>query len=158
MANSFHCASTFLRPRWLNLSKPFCVLMLAKTGSITLILCPYICFPRSLSTRACIQPNTFFAPLTMKDAGIKQYDGISPVIERSGKKYPTHWQYRRPKFLLQTFVEWAGQPIRFSFWAKACFYKVANIKWPGENAHARQRNQVFRKLAKTRFKPVGICD
>jgi len=47
--------------------------------------------------------------------------GIAPVLERSGQKSWTHWRYSCPKFLRQTFVEWAGQSVRFSFWAKAYY-------------------------------------
>ena len=52
---------------------------------------------------------------------ILQYAGIAPVIERSGQKCWTHWRYSCPKFLRQSFVEWAGQSIRFSFWASAYY-------------------------------------
>lgn len=55
-------------------------------------------------------------------AEIQKYAGVAPVIERSGQKTWTHWRYSCPKFLRQTFVEWAGQSVRFSFWAKA-FYQ-----------------------------------
>ncbi|VAW77886.1 Mobile element protein [hydrothermal vent metagenome] len=44
--------------------------------------------------------------------------GIAPVLERSGKKCWVHWRYSCPVFLRQTFVEWANQSIRYSFWAK----------------------------------------
>ena len=54
-------------------------------------------------------------------AELQMYTGVSPVIERSGQKSWTHWRYSCPKFLRQTFVEWAGQSVRFSFWAKAYY-------------------------------------
>ena len=54
-------------------------------------------------------------------ADMQKYAGIAPVIERSGKKSWTHWRYSCPKFLRQTFVEWAGQTVRFSYWAKAYY-------------------------------------
>jgi len=44
--------------------------------------------------------------------------GVAPVLERSGKKSWVHWRYSCPVFLRQTFVEWANQTIRYSFWAK----------------------------------------
>lgn len=50
---------------------------------------------------------------------VQKFGGISPVIERSGKKMWTHWRYSCPTFIRQTFVEWAGQSIRYSFWARA---------------------------------------
>ncbi len=52
---------------------------------------------------------------------IQKYAGIAPVIEQSGQKKWTHWRYSCPKFLRQTFVEWAGQSIRYSFWARAYY-------------------------------------
>jgi transposase len=56
-----------------------------------------------------------------------QYSGIAPVTERSGNKSWVHWRYSCPKFLRQTFVEWANESIRFSFWAKA-FYQQQREK------------------------------
>jgi transposase len=50
-----------------------------------------------------------------------RYAGIAPVTERSGKQCWVHWRYSCPKFLRQTFVEWANESRRYSFWAGA-FY------------------------------------
>jgi transposase len=52
---------------------------------------------------------------------LQQYAGIAPVMERSGKQSWVHWRYQCPKFLRQTFVEWASESIRFSFWARAYY-------------------------------------
>ncbi|MCB1798977.1 MAG: IS110 family transposase [Gammaproteobacteria bacterium] len=52
-----------------------------------------------------------------------RYAGIAPVTERSGNKSWVHWRYSCPRFLRQTFVEWANESIRFSFWARA-FYQL----------------------------------
>lgn len=52
---------------------------------------------------------------------LQQYAGVAPVLERSGQKSWIHWRYSCPKFLRQTFVEWAGQSVRFSYWAKAYY-------------------------------------
>ena len=55
-----------------------------------------------------------------KDAtDIQKYAGVAPVLERSGQKSWTHWRYSCPKYLRQTFVEWAGQTLKQSFWARA---------------------------------------
>ena len=48
---------------------------------------------------------------------IIRYSGIAPVKEKSGKKEWVHWRYSCPKFLRQTFVEWANHSRSFSFWA-----------------------------------------
>ena len=52
---------------------------------------------------------------------LQKYAGIAPVMERSGKKSWVHWRYQCPKFVRQTFVEWAAMSIRFSFWARAYY-------------------------------------
>lgn len=69
-------------------------------------------------------------------AELQKYAGIAPVIERSGKKSWTHWRYSCPKFLRQTFIEWAGLSVRFSFWAKA-FYQQQIEKGKPHNTAIR---------------------
>ena len=53
--------------------------------------------------------------------------GIAPVIERSGKSCWVRWRYFCPKFLRQTFHEYAGESIAHSFWAKA-YYESQRAK------------------------------
>ena len=53
--------------------------------------------------------------------------GIAPVIERSGKSCWVRWRYFCPKFLRQTFHEYAGESILHSFWAKA-YYESQRAK------------------------------
>ncbi len=55
------------------------------------------------------------------------YAGIAPVTERSGNQSWVHWRYSCPKFLRQSFIEWASQTIRYSFWAQA-FYRTQREK------------------------------
>lgn len=69
-------------------------------------------------------------------ADLQKYAGIAPVVERSGQKSWTHWRYSCPKFLRQTFVEWAGQSVRFSFWANA-FYRAQIEKGKPHNTAIR---------------------
>lgn len=52
---------------------------------------------------------------------IQMYSGVAPVLERSGNKSWVHWRYCAPSFLRQTFVEWAGESVRYSFWANAYY-------------------------------------
>jgi len=52
---------------------------------------------------------------------LQKYAGIAPVTERSGKKQWVHWRWQCPKFLRQTFIEWAGQTVNKSFWAGAYY-------------------------------------
>jgi transposase len=54
-------------------------------------------------------------------AELQKYAGIAPVTERSGKKAWVHWRLQCPKFLRQTFVEWAAASIRHSFWARVYY-------------------------------------
>ncbi len=77
---------------------------------------------------------------------LQKYAGVAPVIEQSGQKSWTHWRYSCPKFLRQTFVEWAGQSVRFSFWAKAYYEQ--------QIAKGKPHNTVIRSLA---FKWIRIA-
>jgi len=50
---------------------------------------------------------------------LQKYAGIAPVTERSGNKTWVHWRWQCPTCLRQTFVEWAAESMRHSFWARA---------------------------------------
>jgi len=76
---------------------------------------------------------------------VQKYVGIAPVTERSGKKEWIHWRYSCPKFLRQTFVEWAGQSVRYSFWAKAYYQQ--------QQSKGKPHNTIIRALA---FKWIRI--
>ena len=67
---------------------------------------------------------------------MQQYAGIAPVMERSGKQSWVHWRCQCPKFLRQTFVEWATGSIRFSFWARA-YYEQQRAKGASHQAAVR---------------------
>jgi transposase len=67
---------------------------------------------------------------------LQKYSGIAPVTERSGKKSWVHWRWQCPKFLRQTFVEWAGQTINKSFWAGA-YYRQQRAKGSSHQAAVR---------------------
>lgn len=54
-------------------------------------------------------------------AALQKYAGVAPVVERSGNKSWVHWRYACPSFLRQTFIEWVGQTVTRSFWAKAYY-------------------------------------
>jgi Transposase IS116/IS110/IS902 family len=51
-------------------------------------------------------------------AELPKYAGIAPVTARRGKKSWVHWRLQGPTFLRQTFVEWAAESTRHSFWAQ----------------------------------------
>ena len=67
---------------------------------------------------------------------LQKYSGIAPVTERSGKKSWVHWRWQCPKFLRQTFVEWAAQTINRSFWAGA-YYRQQRAKGSSHQAAVR---------------------
>lgn len=72
---------------------------------------------------------------------LQKYSGIAPVTERSGKKIWVHWRWECPKFLRQTFVEWAAQTITRSFWAGA-YYRQQRAK--GSSHHMAVRALAFK--------------
>ncbi len=76
---------------------------------------------------------------------VARLSGIAPVLERSGKKQWVHWRYSCPRFLRQSFVEWAGVTPRYCFWAKAFYDK--------QRALGKSHQAVIRALA---FKWIRI--
>ncbi|HSF30777.1 MAG TPA: IS110 family transposase [Candidatus Tectomicrobia bacterium] len=69
-------------------------------------------------------------------AEFQKYAGIAPVTERSGKKAWVHWRLQCPTFLRQTFVEWAAESIRHSFWARV-YYQQQRDKGKAHQAAVR---------------------
>jgi transposase len=62
--------------------------------------------------------------------------GVAPVLERSGKQQWIRWRYFCPKFLRQSFHEYAAESIHHSFWAKA-YYNMQRLKGKGHHAAVR---------------------
>ena len=62
--------------------------------------------------------------------------GIAPVIERSGKSCRVRWRYFCPKFLRQSFHEYAGESVRHSFWARA-YYEQQRARGKSHQAATR---------------------
>ena len=52
---------------------------------------------------------------------IQKFSGIAPVTESSGKKHWVHWRLACPKFLRQTFHEFADCSRKKSLWARAYY-------------------------------------
>jgi transposase len=67
--------------------------------------------------------------------------GVAPVMERSGQSCWVRWGYFCPKFLRQTFHEYAGESIRHSFWARA-YYEQQRAR--GKSHHAAVRALAFK--------------
>jgi transposase len=72
---------------------------------------------------------------------IQCYSGIAPVTVKSGKKKTVHHRWACPKFLKQTFYEYAGISVRKSRWAKA-FYEMKLQE--GHSTHVAQRALAFK--------------
>jgi transposase len=62
--------------------------------------------------------------------------GIAPVIERSGQSTWVRWRYFCPKFMRQSFHEYAGESVKHSFWARA-YYEQQIAKGKNRQAAAR---------------------
>jgi len=69
-------------------------------------------------------------------AQLQRCSGTAPVTERSGQKTWVHWRWKCPKFLRQTFVEWAAQTINKSAWAGA-YYRQQRAKGSSHQAAVR---------------------
>src|SRR5215831_4087532 len=67
---------------------------------------------------------------------LQKYAGIAPVTERSGKQSWVHWRLQCQTFLRQTFVEWAAESTRHSFWAQV-YYQQQRDKGKAHQAAVR---------------------
>ncbi len=67
---------------------------------------------------------------------VQAYSGIAPVMERSGKKKWVHFRWAAPKYLRQSFHEWAGRSITQSQWARA-YYEQQRQRGKGHHAVVR---------------------
>jgi transposase len=72
---------------------------------------------------------------------LQKYGGLAPVVERSGRQAWVHWRWHAPRFLRQTFVEWAGQTVVYSAWAKE-YYQ--HMKAKGKSHHVILRALAFK--------------
>ena len=67
--------------------------------------------------------------------------GIAPVMERSGQSTWVRWRYFCPKFMRQSFHEYAGESVKHSFWARA-YYEQQIAK--GKNRQAAVRALAYK--------------
>jgi hypothetical protein len=72
---------------------------------------------------------------------LQQYSGIAPVTERSGKHCWIHARWGFPKFLHQTFHEFAQASIPHSAWARAFYHQQRER---GAGHHQAIRSLAFR--------------
>jgi transposase len=76
-------------------------------------------------------------------SALQCYAGIAPVTESSGKQKWVHWRWACPKFLRQTFHEWAWLSTRKSVWART-FYDQQRER--SKSHHSAVRALAFKWL------------
>jgi transposase len=74
-------------------------------------------------------------------ASMQKYSGVAPVREKSGGQVWIHWRWQAPKFLRQTFIEWAGQTVTYCKWANAYYHQQRRR---GKDHHAVLRALAFK--------------
>jgi transposase len=74
-------------------------------------------------------------------SSLQKFSGIAPVREKSGSRQWVHWRWNAPKFLRQSFHEWAGQTVVWSSWAKEYYQRQ---KKGGKGHHAILRALAFK--------------
>jgi transposase len=93
-----------------------------------------------LAPRLCVAFGTIQS-LYPNPESMQKYAGVAPIREKSGNQVWIHWRWQAPKFLRQTFVEWAGQTIRYSAWAKVYYERMLK---KGKKHAAILRSLAFR--------------
>lgn len=72
---------------------------------------------------------------------VQEYSGIAPVTRRSGRQSQTTWRWGAPKFVRQSFHEFARLSIHHSAWARA-YYELQRER--GKSRHAAIRSLAFK--------------
>ena len=67
---------------------------------------------------------------------LQKRSGIAPITKRSGNSTWVHWRFQCPKFLRQTFIDFAAQTINKSAWAGA-YYRQQRAKGASHNMAVR---------------------
>jgi transposase len=70
---------------------------------------------------------------------VGRYVGVLPVLERSGGRKWVHWRWSAPKFLRQSFVEWAKQTTRYC--------KRAGAYYELQKGRGKRPQAIYRSLA-----------
>lgn len=94
----------------------------------------------ALAPRLCVAFGTLRTLYPDPDS-LQKLAGVAPVREKSGQQLWTHWRWRAPVFLRQSFVEWAGQTVVYSAWAKVYYQRM---KAKGKSHHAILRALAFK--------------
>ena len=93
---------------------------------------------KQLAPRLCAAFGTS-RDLYPTPAAMQTFCGVAPVREKSGNRVWIHWRWQAPTFLRQTFIEWAGQTVVHSAWAKAYYQQM--------RAKGKTHNVILRALA-----------
>jgi transposase len=93
-----------------------------------------------------LEPRLIAAVGTMRErfvdaTSLACFVGIAPVKDASGKQEWIHWRWACPKFIRQTFHEWAGCSIRTCRWAREHYDKQRD---KGKGHHAAIRSVAFK--------------
>jgi transposase len=106
---------------------------------------------------------------------LQQFAGLAPVTESSGKSRWVHWRLACPKFLRQTFHEFAAASIPRSLWARAYYqqqrqrgashhgavralaYKWIRILYRCWKDHTPYDEQVYLKALKRRHSSLWLA-
>ena len=72
---------------------------------------------------------------------VQEYSGIAPVTRRSGRQSQTTWRWSAPRFVRQSFHEFARLSIQYSAWARA-YYELQRER--GKSRHAAIRSLAFK--------------
>ena len=94
----------------------------------------------ALAPRLCVAFGTL-PELYPDPASLQKAAGLAPVREKSGQSLWTHWRWRAPAFLRQSFIEWSGQTVVHSIWARA-YYQHRKAK--GQEHHVILRALAFK--------------
>jgi len=65
------------------------------------------------------------------------FSGVAPVIERSGKQERIRWRYFCPKFLRQSFIEYAGESIKQTFLGQSLLLFSTRTRQKSSSGSAR---------------------
>jgi transposase len=89
-----------------------------------------------------LEPRLIAAVGTLRDRfdsanGLACFVGIAPVTESSGNSRWIHWRWACPKFLRQTFHEWANCSIRTCAWARQYYDHQRNTNKKDHHAAIR---------------------
>lgn len=79
-------------------------------------------------------------------ADLQRYSGVAPVTEQSGKTKIVHMRWACPRFLRQSFLEWAARSTEKSRWARA-FYDLKRSEKMKHNAIIRALAYKWQRIA-----------